>query len=601
MRKATILLTVLCISLLTFSQTDKRLKGVEKQLNSILETSKAPGFAVAVVEGDKIIYAKGFGYSDFENKVPADANTLYAIGSSTKAFTSSLLGLLREDKKLSFDDSPLKHVPELRFFNDEMNNTIIIKDLMRHTTGLPRHDAAWYYFPSQNKDSLVMRIAHQEPFTGVRQQWYYNNFGFLLQGVITERLTNKTWEENIEEKFFKPLEMNRSKTKISGMKSSSNAAFGYGLDSDRNIEKSDYYDIAGMSPAGSINSSVNDVSNWLITWINNGKFKGKQIIPEDYIQEAISSQAVVSSGKPSEKLPDIHFSNYGYGWFLKSYKGHYMVEHGGNINGFSASVGFYPSDKIGIVVLVNQDASAVPGLVRNTIADYILEVEKTPWADNYKEDLEKALKAQKEVMEDSELSNVKNTKPSHASVDYTGLYENKGYGKFEIILDNDSLVTTLNNEKLFLHHVHYDTFELVDYSEGKIDEDEFGKSLKVNFKINETGDVESLTASIEPTTDAIVFKRTPNTLDVDSETLGQYVGTYDLGGMEAKFYIKNENILYAFIKGQPEYELVPVAKNMFNLKILDGYKVEFVETEGKISGVKFIQPNGVFKAKRKDD
>ncbi|GGI57378.1 serine hydrolase [Winogradskyella haliclonae] len=600
MKNYSLSLFLLLFTISIHAQTDKRLKGIEKQFNSILESTKAPGFAVAIVEGDKVIYAKGFGYSDYENKIPANANTLYAIGSSTKAFTSSLLGLLREDKELSFNDSPRQYVPDLEFFNDEMNNGIIIKDLMRHTTGLPRHDGAWYFFPNKNKDSLAARLKHHEPFTGVRQKWYYNNFGFLLQGVITEKITGKSWEENIEEKFFKPLGMDRSKTMISGMKESSNAAVGYTLDENRNIEKMDYYDISGMSPAGSINSSVNDMTKWLITWINNGKYNDAQIIPENYIKEAMSSQAVVASARPSEELPGVHFANYGYGWFLHSYKGHYMVEHGGNIDGFSASVGFYPSDKLGVVVLTNQNGSAVPRLVRNTVADYMLKVEKTEWAKKHKEDIAKAIEAQEKVNEDKELSNVKNTRPSHAKLDYTGFYENKGYGKFEIKLENDSLVTTLNNKRQYIHHFHYDTFEVIDYSDGKVDSTAIGNSLKVNFKTNEAGDIESLSTSIEPTTDAIVFKRTPNTIELDAETLAKYVGKYDLAGTEIKIYIKNENVLYAFLKGQPEYELVPTAEHKFNLKILDGYKVEFIETDGKITDVKFIQPNGVFKATKKE-
>ena len=601
MKNRILSLALILIATGLYAQTDKRLKGIEKKFNAILENTKAPGFAVAIVEGDKIIYAKGFGYADYENKVAADANTLFAIGSSTKAFTSSLLGLLRGDDKISFNDNPRKHVPELEFYNDDMNNGIIIKDLMRHTTGLPRHDGAWYFFPSYDKDSLIQRLKYHEPFTGLRQKWYYNNFGFLLQGVITEKLSGKSWEENIEEKFFKPLGMNRSKTTISGMKESSNKAYGYTLDADRNIEKTDYYDIAGMSPAGSINSSVNDMSQWLITWINKGKYKDQQIIPEDYIKEAISSQAIVASGVPSDELPNVHFANYGYGWFLHSYKGHYMVEHGGNIDGFSASVGFYPSDKIGVVVLVNQNGSAVPSLVRNTVADYMLNVEKTEWAKKHKEDLEEALEAQEKVMEDKETSNVKNTRPSHAKLDYAGFYENAGYGKFEVTIENDSLMTTLNDEKIFINHFHYDTFELIDYSDGKVDSTEIGSSLKVNFKTNESGDIESLTTSIEPTTEAIVFKRTPNTIEVDAKTLEQYVGNYDLAGQVVKFYIKDENILYAFLKGQPEYELVPTDEHKFNLKILDGYKVEFVEVKGMITTVKFIQPNGVFSAKKKED
>lgn len=180
------------------AQQDKRLKGLEKELNEILEATKTPGFTVAIVEGKKIIYAKGFGYRDYENKIPADANTLFAIGSSSKAFTSSILGQLRQEDKISFEESPLKYLPDLKFYNDEMNNNIIIKDLMSHRTGLPRHDYSWYLFPTNNKDSLLLRVQHQEPFTGVRKQWYYNNFMFLAQGVIAESITGKSWEENLK-------------------------------------------------------------------------------------------------------------------------------------------------------------------------------------------------------------------------------------------------------------------------------------------------------------------------------------------------------------------------------------------------------------------
>ncbi len=598
--KTRILIAVLfLISSFIYAQTDKRLKGIEKQFNSVLQSTKAPGFAVAIVEGDKIIYAKGFGYADYENKVPADANTLFAIGSSTKAFTSALLGVLREDNKLSFDDSPLKYVPGLEFYNDEMNNNIIIKDLMRHSTGLPRHDGAWYFFPSHSKDTLVARIKHHEPFTGVRQQWYYNNFGFLLQGVIAEKITGKAWEENIENKFFKPLGMNRSKTMINGMKNSTNAAFGYNLDEDRTIEKMDYYDIAGMSPAGSINSSVNDMSKWLMTWINKGKYGEEQVIPENYITEAMSSQMVAAAGFPNEELPGVQYANYGYGWFLHSYKGHYMVEHGGNIDGFSASVALYPTDSLGIVVLANQNGSAVPRLIRNIAADHMLKVEKTEWAKQHKEDLEKALKAQEEAKESSESSNVKGTTPSHAKLDYTGAYEHKGYGKVHIVVENDSLFTQLNEKKQYLHHYHYDTFELIDVNEGKVDTAAIGRSLKITFSTNEAGDIDYGRVGIEPMLDPIAFKRTPNTIDVDIETLERYVGKYDLMGTEIKVYIKDENVLYAFVPNQPEYELVPTAAHQFNLKILDGFKVEFIEVDGEFNEVKFIQPNGTFVAKRK--
>lgn len=602
MKKVNLLLLVSIMTSVGVAQIDERLIGIENELNEILEVTKAPGFAVAVVEGDKVIYAKGYGYRDYENKIPVDANTLFAIGSCTKAFTASILGQLRKEDKLSFDDNPRKYVPKLTFFKDEMNNSIIIKDLMSHRTGLPRHDYSWYLFPSYDKDSLVQRIEFQEPFTGVRQAYYYNNFMFLLQGVIAERITGKSWENNIRERFFKPLGMNRSNVSIEELEKSSNAALGYQLKKDSIISKMKYYHIAGMSPAGSINSSVNDMSKWLMTWINKGKFNDKEILPENYINEAMSSQMVTGAGLPDEEFPDMYFGNYGLGWFLSSYRGHYRVEHGGNIDGFSASTAFYPSDSLGIVVLTNQNGSAVPGMVRNTVADRMLKTTKTDWAKRFVERKEKAKKDEEDAKLKSTSNTVKNTKPSHILQEYTGSYSNPGYGKFSISNTNDSLFATFKLKKYYLRHVHYDVFEPFEINETGIDTSDTGP-VRFNFSTNNTGDISSVNMNAEIALDhPIEFKHRPNTIDVDKATLETYIGVYTLAGMDIKIYIKNEKILYLFVAGQPEYELLPTEKHKFSFKTVEGFKVEFVESEGKaINEIMLIQPNGTFKAIRKQE
>ena len=582
----------------TYAQTDKRLKGLDKDLNAILEATKAPGFAVAVVDGDKVIYAKGFGYSDYENKVPADANTLFAIGSSTKAFTSAILGQLRAEDKLSFDDSPIKHLPELKFYNDNLNNQVIIKDLMRHSTGLPRHDISWYLFPTADKDSLIQRIAFQEPFTGLRQEWHYNNFMFLAQGVIAEKITGQSWEDNIKIRFFEPLDMSRSQTLLSELKKSDNAAFGYELKKDDQISKMDYYDISGMSPAGSIYSSANDMAKWLKMWINKGKYNDKEILSEVYINEAMSSQMVMSGALPDEKNPDLFFANYGYGWMMGSYRGHYRVEHGGNIDGFSASVAFYPSDKLGIVVLANQNGSAVPSIVRNTIADRLFEGKKTDWTKRFIEDREKAKKMEEELkLEDSETTQVKNTRPSHVMQDYTGSYENAGYGSFKVTVENDSVFANFKRMKMYLKHYHYDVFEPIEVTKTGIDTT--GTSpIRLNFVTGDGGDISKVTMKAEAALEPIVFKRTPNTIDVTTSDLEMYVGDYSLMGTILKVYIKNETTLYLFVSGQPEYELIPTEEHKFSLKAADGFKVEFLETDHLITDMNLMQPNGTFKAKK---
>ena len=597
MKKPTLLLVLLCMTLSLTAQ-DKRLKNLEKDLNIILEATQAAGFAVAVVDSVNILYSKGFGFRDYENKIPVDTETLFAIGSSTKAFTSGLLGLLRADDKLSFDDNPRDYIPTLEFYNDAMNQQVIIKDLMRHSTGLPRHDGSWYLFPSHSKDSLIERMRYQEPFTGVRQQWAYNNFGFLTQGVIAEQLTGKTWEDNLKTHFFTPLGMSRTNASIAEMKASSNAALGYQLKDDV-ITKMEYYDIAGMSPAGSINSSVTDMSKWVMTWINKGQFQGQEILPTNYVTEAISSQMVVGPAAPDNEFPDIHFSNYGYGWFLQSYKGHYRVEHGGNIDGFSASVAFFPSDGIGIIVLTNQNGSAVPSLVRNTIADRMIGAERTDWVKRYKTKLAKRKTAEAKMKIDAETANVKNTNPSHSNHDYTGHYANAGYGDFEITSKNDSLFTTINKDFIYLQHYHYDTFAMLEVVKGVVDTTELDNSIKLSFDTSPAGDISEANIQIEPMVDAIRFKRTPSALKIDTKALEAYTGTYDIAGTSVNVYIKNE-VLHLFVKGQPEYPQIPTAKHKFSFKTLNGFKVEFLEDDdGSIGAVKMIQPNGTFVAKRK--
>ena len=166
--------------------------------------------------------------------------------------------------------------------------------------------------------------------------------------------------------------MNSSNFSVHDLAKMSDASLGYVAFKDSIIKKTDYYDINAMGPAGSINSNVNEMANWVITWINGGKFNGKEILPSNYVNQAMSSQMVVGAALPDKEVPDAFLSNYGFGWFLSSYRGHYRVEHGGNIDGFSASTSFFPSDSIGIIVLTNQNGSAVPGIVRNTIADRYL-------------------------------------------------------------------------------------------------------------------------------------------------------------------------------------------------------------------------------------
>ncbi len=605
MRILIIFLTLLSVDF-AFAQKkqpvqDNRLAGLDAKLQSLLAEWNVAGFSVAVVEKDKVVYVKGFGYRDLENKKPVTPNTLFAIGSCSKAFTSSLLGILRSEKKIDFTKSPREYLSEIKFFNDDMDEDITISDLMCHRTGLPRHDFAWYYFNTDSRDSLIKKIQYHEPSAGVRQLYQYNNFMFMLQGAMAEKITGESWEKNISDKIFKPLGMNTSNFSINDLQKSAEPSLAYDVKDDKEIRKIDYYHIRGMSPAGSINSSANEMANWMKVWIYGGKYNGKELLPAPYVSEAMSAQMVAGSGVPSKEHPDIQFNSYGYGWQLSSYKGHYRVGHGGNINGFSALTTIYPSDSLGIVVLVNQDRSTLPSIVRNIIADRMLKLSQTDWSKELKDNEAKNKKEQAEVNAKKASGQKKGTRPSHLLEELEGKYSHPGYGTFTMKVKRDSLFASTGLYNLWLKHYHYNVFQPYEVSKlNKIDTAEKSE-LRFNFRVGLNGEIEGSSVSgLEPSVKPLEFSREPSTKDIKPEELKKYVGEYELGAMVAKVFIKGESSLTLFVPGQPEYDLLYLGSNKFAIKNLTGYKVEFGESApGVIGGCAFVQPNGTFKAKRK--
>lgn len=583
------------------SQTTQqdRFAGLDTIFERVLKDHLAAGFAVAVVEKDKIIYAKGFGYRDYEKKLPVTPNTLFAIGSCTKAFTSSLLGILQKEYKIDFDEPAVKYLPSLKFFNEDMDKHITIRDMMSHRTGLPRHDFSWYLFKTKSRDSLIQRIRYQQPTFSIRERWQYNNFMFLTQGVIAEKLTGKSWEENIKTKIFQPLGMTRTTTSLDEWIKDADAAMGYGLKKDSIIDKLDYYNIGAMGPAGSINSSVNEMAKWVITWINNGSYQGKEIIPAGYISNAMSAQMVSNSGLPTKERTDVFFSNYGMGWSLASYKGHYRVEHGGNIDGFSASTCFFPTDSIGIIVLTNQNGSSVTSIVRNIMADRLLKIPFFDWSKDVLEANKKAKEASKAAEKTVTSNQQKNTKPSRMLKDYEGIYSHPGYGSIEVITQNDSMFAHIyDNDPTWLKHFHYDIFQPFNVDKTGTPDTTGSSPLRFQFFMNESGDIHSLSLKLEPTIDPLSFKKTPRTIKTSADELQKFAGEYELGGAVVKISVKN-NTLFALVPGQPEYELSAVGNNRFAIKILSGYFVAFDVNGTDVSQLTFQQPNGNFVAKRK--
>lgn len=598
MKKLLILLCAfIAISATAQKPTDKRLQGLDTFVNKVLKDWHAAGVSIAVVEKNKVVYVGGFGYRDVEKKLPVDENTLFAIGSCTKAFTSSMIGMLMKDGLVDIDKPVRNYLPDLKFYNEFLNDHVTLRDMMSHRTGLPRHDFSWYGSTATRLE-LLKRIEFQEPSAQLREKWQYNNFMFMAQGVLIEKLTGKSWENNLREKILTPLGMNNTVMSVVDMEKSSNRSRAYDVRNDT-IHAIPFRNIDAIGPAGSINSSSKDMANWLLTWINGGKFNGKEIIPANYLYQAMTPQMVTGAGLPAGENKDVFFGTYGFAWGMSSYRGHYRVEHGGGIDGFITSTGFFPADSIGIFVVSSQSGPTTA--IRNFIADRMLGLSYRNWSKQQLDAIAKEKLAATTVHNNPDSSNRKpNTKPSHDIKDYAGIFENPGYGQAKLFIEHDTLWLDYNEAgqrtKSYLQHYHYDVFRIRSTEEVE----EATESQKIKFNIDNKGDIISFETAMEAGVKDIVFSKLPPSIKVTKESLEKYVGEYQLPGAIAKVYIRGENTLMVLVPGQPDYELVPTKLHEFDFKILKGFSVKFdVNDKNESTQLSFIQPNGTFKAKRK--
>ena len=589
------LLLLLAVKSFTQPPTDPRLKGLDTFALRILKEWNAPGVTVAVVEKNKIIYTGGFGYRDYEKKLPVTENTLFAIGSCTKAFTAAMLGMLEKEGKVSLDKPVRDYLPELVFKNDYTNKHATLRDMMCHRTGLPRHDYSWYG-STASRNELLTRVKYQEPNFELREKYQYNNFMFMAQGIVIEKLTGKTWEENIQERIFNPLGMSKTNVSVIEMEKSADRSLAYSSEKNK-IKAIPYRNIDAIGPAGSINSCAKDMANWLLTWINDGKFNGKEIIPPGYRAQAITSQIAPGGGLPGPENPDLHMSGYGLAWGISSYRGHYRVEHSGGIDGFITSTSFFPSDRIGIFVVTNQGTPTTS--IRNFIIDRMLKLSYRPWGKTALADKLKADSTAKTIPNNDSINRKTGTKPSHNMADFAGEFENKGYGVIKIFGEKDTTWVDYNEAgkrtKSYLEHYHYDVFRIRSTEETENPKD----APKIRFNSDKKGSIASLEIQMEPAVKDILFEKLPPS--IGKSELEKYVGNYDMNGTNVKVYIKDNKTLVAFVTGQTDYELVPTAKeNEFDLKVVKGYSVRFEVNEKKeVPSMTFVQPNGNFKATRK--
>ncbi len=571
--------------------TAARLKDFDAWMARTLKDWNVPGIGVGIVVGDKLVFAKGYGYRDYGAKLPFTPNTLYQIASNSKLFTAVAAGLLVEEGKLTWDKPVRESVPAIQFYNDYLNSTVTLRDMLAHRTGITRHDMIWYQAPDSRKE-LFSKLKYMEPKEPPRTVFLYNNMMYAAAGYLVELQSGKTWEEFVRDRIFKPLEMSNSLFSVAEMVKRPDFGVAYTEKRDSfEIYKIPYYeDTEGMAPAGAIISNIEDMSHWLIALMNDGKYKGKQVLPAGVLKATIQP-AIAQANTLAEVRGwwEILNPNYGMGRSTSSYRGHLQTYHGGDLDGFHSQVSFMPQEHIGVLVAVIGDhASILYNLVSYNVYERMLGMDQTPWTKRWLEIRLKGKKAETESRTKAGADQVKNTKPSHPLEDYVGQYEHAAYGLLKIGLLAGQLQFDFHKMTFAMTHYHYDRFDTPD-------DERYGK-WSVNFDTNPQGDVDRALMSLDEA--EATFTRRPETL-VPS-VLKQLAGTYETPtGARFQVVLKEDGGLFLVFVGQPERKLVPYKGLKFRVPEFSDVVYEFVLENGQAKALKRRDPSGEFTYIRK--
>ncbi len=576
------------------------LAGLGGFVEQALEDFDVPGVAVAVVRGDSVALAEGWGVRDVEGGDPVTARTVMPIGSSTKAFTSLVLGTLVEEGKLAWDEPVRTWLPTFRLSTDIATERATPVDLLTHRTGLPRHDLLWYGSPFTRQE-IFDRLRHLEASAEFRTAFQYNNLMYMTAGLLAGEVAGSSWEELVRSRILEPLGMDRTTVSMGGLRSAEEAAVGYREASrpdsvdrpdDPELVTMDYREIDAMGPAGSINSTALDMARWVRLHLNGGAVDGTRVADAATVERTHRPEIVVEGGVLSAllKQPEMPYLMYGLGWFVQPYRGHRMIHHGGNIDGFSARVSFLPDEDAGVVVLANRNATSLPTVLTLRVFDRLLGLEPVDWSSRYRQLQDQVESAQRAGGDLREIHRKEGTSPTHGLDAYAGTYRHPAYGKLEIRRGEDGLTAVYHGIELPMEHWHYDAWQ------GSVQEP-FDLQFLFQFETNRRGDVAAVTAPLEGQVDPVRFEKEPPASMSDPAFLRKLTGAYRLMGLTVTVE-RRDGALTLTVPGQPAYRLEPYRGTEFDLRDQTGYSVRFRLEDGRAAELVMIQPNGVFTAER---
>jgi CubicO group peptidase (beta-lactamase class C family) len=461
------LLLILFFYLSMFGQKDmdRKLKDLDAYYEQALDDWNVPGMAVAIVKDGEIIFSKGYGTLNVNTGEKVDGNSLFAIASNTKAFTATALAILVDEGKINWTDRVRDYLPWFELYDPYVSDNFTIRDLLTHRSGLKTFsgDLIWYG-TKLSREEVVRNAKYLEPTFGFRGGWGYSNIMYIAAGLIIEEVTGQSWDEFIKDRILDPLHMDRTISSTKLLPGVENVSSPHN-DFEDGLITIEWLNWDNVAPAGSIISSANDVSKWLIFNMNKGVTpEGDTLVSAWRFEEmwtAVNPQSISTWSK--RNWPSTHFKAYGLGWAMFDYHGRKILGHGGGYDGFISNTTFVPEEGLGMVFLTNKNTSLYYPLKFKTLDVMLDAEEETDWSADFLAMIEQRKEMVEFEKEEAEAARAMDTKPTLPLQDYLGTYHCEMYGDAEVYFEGTQLMVHLLPTEIFvgtLSHWQYNSWKI---------------------------------------------------------------------------------------------------------------------------------------------
>jgi CubicO group peptidase (beta-lactamase class C family) len=448
-----------------------------------------PALAVSVVKDGEVVFARGYGVLELGKPAAADENTLFAVGSTTKAMTAAAIGILVDEGKLGWDDPVTKHLPWFQLSDPFVTREVTVRDLLTHRAGLPNADFLWYGRESASAADILARMRYLPQETSLRSHFTYQNVMYAAAGAVVSQVGGMPWEEFVRTRILVPLGMTGTVTTLAAASEQSNVASPH-FRIDGRVQVIENASVDPVAPAGSIWSSVSDMAKWMRFLLEGTTPSGARLLKEETLEELFRPQTIVDRDEfyPTQRLTRPKWTTYGLGWFQHEYQGRAVDFHTGSIDGMVAIHGLIRSERLGVFVLANLDHAELRHALMYTVFDLFGSEAGThrDWSAELRELYRSLAKEADDRKAEIETKRKPGTRPSLPPEGYAGAYSDPLAGEARITNGEEGLCLelgpTLSGR---LEHWHHDVFQVV------WDRKWQGTSF-VSFELGIEGEVKSL-------------------------------------------------------------------------------------------------------------